>query len=250
MINSYGYLYKQIHHVTIGVGLPNRQNNMYYAKPIKLHKGVNNPVQFNIKNNHQKKVNVGGSTFVLNVIEPETGVALLSKTLTVTDGINGILTTDFSKSDMQTFDKNKYHYGIVCTQGDGVEYPVYVDENFDASGTIEVRGDAYPVVPVSTQPTIGVYTDGVALTTTVSIDPENTGLHTVAYTLDNFVGEILAQGYYDDGENTSHWVDIKTSTYASATTGVQTVNFQGIFTGIRFKITKTSGDVTTIQHIV
>lgn len=249
MINYYGYLYKQIHHVTIGAGLPDRQNNMYYTKPIKLHKGVDNPIQFNIKNNHQKKVNVGGSTFVLNVVEPESGKQLLTRTLIIADGIKGILTTTLTREDMQDFNKNKYNYGIICTQGDGVEYPVYVDENYDASGTIEVRGDAYAQLVSSSTPTIGAYnSDGVSTTSAITVDASNTGLQTVAYTLDAFVGNIVIQGHLEDTTSTSYWIDIATNTYSSATTGVYPVNFEGMFTGIRFKITKTSGDVTKIQH--
>lgn len=251
MISSYGYLYKQIHHVTIGVGLSDRQNNMYYAKPMKLHKGVDNPIQFNIKNNHQKKVNVGGSTFVLSVVEPETGRELLSRNLTIVDGTRGILSTTFTEEDMQSFYKNKYNYGIVCTQGDGIQYPVYVDENYDASGTIEVRGDAYAQLISASEPTIGAYNNiGIAITSIVNVDSSNTGLHTVAYYLDSFVGNIVVQGHIQDISNVSNWIDINTQTYSSATSGVYPVNFEGMFTGLRFKITKTSGDVTKIQHKV
>ena len=84
MFTTIGYLYNQIHPVVLGTSIPdNRWNCMYYSKPVKLHKGVDNPIKFKIRNNNQKDVDVSTSTFTISIIDSYTNHEKISRTLDI-----------------------------------------------------------------------------------------------------------------------------------------------------------------------
>ena len=131
----------------------------------------------------------------------------------------------------------------------GTQYPIYVDDNYSASGVIEVHGDAYPGPVAAVQPTIGAYNSGVAYTSVTEVGNTCLGHNTAAYYLTAFTGTITVQGYLEDSGSVadSDYIDIESTTY-TAKSGVVYNNFLGIFTGIRFKITLTSGSVDKILY--
>jgi len=250
MFTTLGYLYNQIHPVVLGISDPtNRWNRMYYAKPVKLHKGVDNPIKFKIRNNNQKDVTLTGSTFTLSIVDSLTNQEKLSRTLDIENASTGMLATTITEEDLNNLDANRYHYGIKMVNSAGTQYPIYVDDNYSASGVIEVHGDAYPGPVAAVQPTIGAYNSGVAYTSVTEVGNTCLGHNTAAYYLTAFTGTITVQGYLEDSGSVadSDYIDIESTTY-TAKSGVVYNNFLGIFTGIRFKITLTSGSVDKILY--
>lgn len=248
MYTTLGYLYTQIQPVVVGIGPSNRWNLMYYAKTIKLHKGVDNPVKFKIKNQNQKDVDVTSSTFRLFIVDAHTKEEVLARNLNIEDATKGIINTTITEEDLLSFSSIRYHYGIKMVDSSGNEHPIYVDDNYSAAGTIEVFDDAYPAHVTSIDVTIGSYNSGVATTSVVTVTPK-AGVHTASYYTTNFTGTIVVQGHMQDSTSVadSDYIDIVTSSFTSSS-GVSYVNFTGLFNGIRFKITNTSGAVDKILY--
>jgi hypothetical protein len=74
----------------------------------------------------------------------------------------------------------------------------------------------------------------------------NSALHTVAYYLDQAVGDIVVQGTLAnqiDGD--TFWSDIDTFT-STDSDSLKYVNFNGVYSYLRFQHTLTSGSVTKI----
>lgn len=250
MFTTLGYLYNQIHPVVLGVSDPtNRWNRMYYAKPVKLHRGVDNPVKFKIRNNNQKDVNLTGSTFTLTIVDSYTNQEKLSRTLDIESASTGMLSTVITEEDLNNFDAVRYHYGIRMVNSSGTQYPIYVDDNYSAAGVIEVYGDAYPGPVTAVQPTIGAYNSGVAYTSVVEVTPSANGNNTAAYYVTGFTGTVTVQGHLQSSGSVSDsdYIDIASNTYTNQN-GVVYSNFTGLFSGIRFKITLTSGTVDKILY--
>ena len=222
---------------------------MYYAKPVKLHKGVDNPIKFRIRNNNQKDVTLTGSTFTLSVVDSYTNREILTRTLDIEDASTGMLATTITEEDLNNLDAVRYHYGIKMVNSSGVQYPIYVDDNYSASGTIEVHGDAYPGPVAAVEPTVGAYNSGVAYTSVIEVTNTANGNNTAAYYLSGFTGTITVQGYLEEtgsvGEN--DYIDIDSNTYTNQS-GVVYNNFTGLFTGIRFKIALSSGTLSKILY--
>ena len=250
MFTTLGYLYNQIHPVVLGIGDPaDRWNRMYYAKPIKLHRGVDNPIQFRIRNNNQKDVNLTGSTFTLSIIDSLTNQEKLFRTLEIENASTGMLSTVVTEEDLNNLDAVRYHYGIRMVNSDGAQYPVYVDDNYSAAGVVEIHNDAYPGPVPATQPTIGAFNEGVAYTSAVEVTPNAHGNNTAAYYLQGFTGSVTVQGYLDNtgSVSDSDYIDIVTDAYTNSS-GVVYRNFTGLFSGVRFKITATSGSLDKILY--
>jgi hypothetical protein len=250
MFTTLGYLYNQIHPVVLGTSSPdNRWNRMYYSKPVKLHKGVDNPVKFKIRNNNQRDVDITDSEFTLSIVDSQTNEEIINRELTIENATKGLLSTTITEEDLYDLDMNRYHYGIKMLNSSGVQYPIYVDDNFSASGVIEIHNDAYPGPKVAVQPTIGAYSSGTAYSSIVTVTVGHNGISTAAYYLSAFSGTITVQGSLEDSTNINNndWIDITSSTYTTET-GVAYVNFTGMFKAIRFKIELTSGSLNKILY--
>ena len=250
MFTTIGYLYNQIHPVVLGTSsLDNRWNCMYYSKPVKLHKGVDNPVKFKIRNNNQKDVDLTGSEFTLSIVNSQTNEEILNRTLSIENATKGLLSTVITEEDLNDFVKNKYHYGIKMLNSSGVQYPIYVDDNYSASGVIEVYNDAYPGPVPAVDPSIGAFNDDTAYSSVVTVTPGNTGISTAAYYLSGFSGTVTLQGSLEDSTSVSNsdWIDVTSDTYTTKT-GIVYTNSTGMFKVVRFKIEKTAGSINKILY--
>lgn len=250
MFTTLGYLYNQIHPVVLGVSDPtNRWNRMYYANPVKLHRGVDNPVKFKIRNNNQKDVTLTGSTFTLSIVDSYTKQEKLSRTLNIENASIGMLATIITEEDLNSLDATRYHYGIRMVDSNGLQYPIYVDDNYSAAGVIEIHNNAYPGPVQAVQPTIGAYNSGVAYTSVVEVAPSANGNNTAAYYLTGFSGTVTVQGYLENSGSVSEtdYIDIASNTYNNQS-GVVYTNFIGLFLGIRFKIDLTNGTLDKILY--
>jgi hypothetical protein len=250
MFTTLGYLYNQIHSVVLGTGpLDDRWNRMYYAKPVKLHKGINNPIKFKIRNNNQKDVDITSGIFTLHVMDVATNSEVLTRTLVIENATAGLISTTITEEDLNNFDAIRYYYGIRMISGAGIEYPIYVDDNYSASGVIEVHNTAYPGPVECVEPSIGAYALGVAYTSVVAVTPGNNGISTASYYTTGFTGTITVQGHIEDASavTESSYINIISSVYTNQT-GVAYTNFAGMFKGIRFKLENTSGSVDKILY--
>ncbi len=250
MFITLGYLYNQIHPVVLGTGGPSdRWNNMYYAKTVKLHRGVNNPIKFKIRNNNQKNVNVEGSVFTMFVVDALTRREIFNRRLEIEDAARGVIGTTITENDLNNLDAVRYHYGIKLVDSDGIEYPIYVNHSYSAAGVIEIINDAFPSLVAAEEPAIGEFDEDTAFTDTVTVTPGANGNNTAAYYLNNFSGTITVQGFLDNSSTVfeTDYIDIVASDYVDQTTVVY-VNFVGLFTGIRFKIELISGSIDQILY--
>jgi len=77
------------------------------------------------------------------------------------------------------------------------------------------------------------------------------GLHTVAYTLNAFIGTVKIQGTLVSSPSTSDWFDISgtSATYGAAETSTKGYNFTGNFVWVRAVVTGMSeGSVTKVLY--
>lgn len=249
MIVTLGYLYDQIREGILDhLGPVDRYNRMAYASNLKLNRGINNLVKIRLRNRDQKVVNVGGSTFIMSVNDPSTKQELFYITMMPTLASEGVIEGTITEQSLTTLDNRLYHYSVKMIDGEGVEYPVYIDDNFNAAGTIELSGDAYPVAKDSTT----ITTNYSASATTNLIDLREVagnGLHTAAWYVTGFTGTIKVQAHMENSTavNTADWFDVETFSLNDAT-GVYYNNWTGVFDGIRFVVTVDAGTLDKIVH--
>lgn len=124
------------------------ENRVVYQRTVKIYKGVDNVLEFDIKNADQKRLELITSPSItaikLNVMDSE-GNALPNSpyTVTPTAGLKGIGSVTVPASDLLTIDHQFLRYSVTATKGSAT-IPLYADTQFGAVGTMEVVSNAMP----------------------------------------------------------------------------------------------------------
>jgi hypothetical protein len=124
------------------------ENTVVYAKTVKIYKGVDNVIQFDIQNADQKRLNLVTSPLVTNLtlnVMDAGGKALPNSPYTVsTTSITGIATTTIPSADTANLDAQYLQYSLTATDTSSHHIPLYTDSQFGAVGTIQLVGSAAP----------------------------------------------------------------------------------------------------------
>ena len=120
MQQIYGYLYPQIINVVKNSDLIlDRENQLFYAKPLQIYKGVDNRFKFVIKDSDQKPVSLLQSTVLFNLIDPTTKELVLTRNLNMIYTRDGVATVLIEGSVLDNIIAGLYNYSMVITNGSG-----------------------------------------------------------------------------------------------------------------------------------
>ena len=253
-----GYLYKQ--NITVVKNsdyTPQTENQLVYAKPLQIYKGVDNRFSFLIKNNDQKPVSLLDSSVLFNLISPTSNELVFSRVLQLVYTAQGTATTLIEGNLLNDVSAGLYNYSMVVTNAEGEQQIVFSDDNYNAQGQARLLDSVYPEFVPSANLTVPVYTSdastnyrNVAYTsTTISADrvKARAVYQTVQYNLNGFTGNIDIQASQDvlSVSNANNFVTVNSYVFNNAT-GNQYLNFQGKFTAVRFKVTQSYGNVNYI----
>lgn len=124
------------------------ENTVVYAKTIKIYKGVDNVIQFDIQNADQKRLELVTSPLVTNLklnVMDASGKALTNSPYTIsTTSITGIATVTIPQADTASLAHQFLKYSVTATDSNSKNIPLYTDSRFNAVGTIELVGSAMP----------------------------------------------------------------------------------------------------------
>ena len=123
-----------------------------YNRNLKIFRGVDNRIDIQVRNSDQKASNIVGSTLVFNLVSQDTKDLVLQKDFTAMDLATGKVTVNITAIELLDLDIGFYNYSIikeVRSIVDSTDYtvtskmPLYMDSQYDATGTIEITGDVY-----------------------------------------------------------------------------------------------------------
>lgn len=255
-----GYLYPQIITVVKNSDFTlHRENQLVYAKPLQIYKGVDNKFQFLIKNNDQKPVSLLDSSILFNLIDSTTKELVFTRNLDLVYSDNGSATCILESSMIDNINAGLYNYSIVVTNGEGVQEIVYSDDNYNAQGQARINENVYPAFVPSLKPTILNYGNNsdtnyqnVAYTSNSLMANYVRGsavYQTVQYNANAFTGNVELQATQDVSSTTiaNSYTTINT-VQLSNYTGTNYFNFQGKYAAVRFKITQVNGTMNYIYY--
>ena len=222
-----------------------------YQRNLKIAKGIDNIITFEVKNHDQKPVSILNTYTPYVEIFTEDNV-LLKKYIgkikeTTTPSFKGQFTITIADSDTLNLDAQYLSYSVYLTNSNSVNTLTYADTQYGITGTIELTNEAFPGAIDSK--TVDTFVDGIS--SVVDGEPHtnsNSALHTAAFYTTGFDGTVIVQGTLD-ANNTTSWFDISTETLASPTQP-HYVNFNGVFSNLRFKVTNSSGNSGTVDKIL
>jgi hypothetical protein len=145
------YLYPNRHIVIADLAGFTVENTIVYAKTVKIYKGVDNVIQFDIQNADQKRLDLITTPLISGIqmnIMDIAGNALPSSPYDVVPHttIKGIGIVTIPMMDLDDISHQKLQYSLTATDTSGNHIPLYTDSRFSAVGTIDIVGSAMPTV--------------------------------------------------------------------------------------------------------
>ena len=234
------------------------RNSKVYDRRLTLHRGVSNPISFTFKNEDQKAQDITSKTYEFNVIDTESKISVLTKTLTILDdgstvSTKGDASCTITEGDLLELNAKYYNFSVKEVKSDGSREVTYANTGYAAAGTIELLDGAYPEFTASTS--VSAFTLSGDTFTSSAIDGKpginnNQALHTIAIYPNNFSGTLKVEGTMVSTSPTDNdYFTITTSTLSSASS-VSSLNFTGVFQNVRFVADRTSGTTGRIDKIL
>lgn len=254
MYSTSVFVYTQRQIVVLLSGYSPRKYMPQYAKPLTLHKGVDNKIQFQFLNQEQKPVNITGKSITCRVISNDGTEILLQKALTVEVPLTGIASLVLNASDIENIIPQQAFYSLEIPVGT-FDFPVFVDQNAGARGDMNIVDSVLPSFvpsqPVSIPtgqpfPNLNPNSNSNSNSQTyyssvISTDDNN--ILTIQAQYVDYVGNVIIEGStIVDGD----WYPITTNTYSNTTSDTKGYVIRGFHPYIRMQFVSNTGAVTNI----
>ncbi len=226
-----------------------------YNRTLEVYRGIDNTLQFRLLNADQKPVNVTTYTPKIAVYD-ETDRLIIERDCTIQDDGSTVTRGKFkviiTENDLKNVNQQFLNYVIYLTESDGDKILTYSQSHFKNNGTIFVNAKTFPGPLEPTSVTSFTETGAntsVWLSEAISAEPAKNGneaLHTAAIYTSSFIGPVTTQVTLDNQiSNDTPWTDVDTYTFTGSEGQPVQVNFNGVFTYIRFKTTANPANKVT-----
>lgn len=137
-------LTNKIHVTDYREGVPNL-NMPFHNGEFRLHRGVMNVIEFQVKNRDRKPVDVTGSTIIIAIRDTSNNQMLLWKATTLVDGPKGKVRLTVLPTETVDWQMGSYHYSILFWDGvSDWETLLYMNESFAGMGVVHLSDSALP----------------------------------------------------------------------------------------------------------
>lgn len=137
-------LTNKIHITDYREGIPNL-NMPFHGGEFRLHRGVGNVVEFQVKNRDRKSVDITNDTLVVCIRDTANNQMLLWKGLEIIDGPKGKAKLTVLPTETVDWQIGSYHYSVLMWDGiSQYENLLYMDEAFRGMGTVYLSESALP----------------------------------------------------------------------------------------------------------
>jgi len=242
-----------------------------YKRQLQVYKGIENTLEFRVLNADQKpidltKYTIGDSTDTPKIIftafnENKRKIIEREGNLIIADdsAVNrGLFSVTITENDLLNLKDQYLSYNIYLQDSSGVPKLTYSDTHFGMEGTIYVSSEAFPgPAPTHSVTQFLAYQNDINnsewYSEWISAQPGingNEALHTAVIYSNGFAGDVTVQATLEtqiDGNSESvEWADVTTVSFdGSSETEPVPVNFNGVYSFLRFKTTADPADTIT-----
>jgi hypothetical protein len=121
----------------------NRRYQAVYSKPITIHRGITNEIEFHFINQNQKNVNLFNQNLMWRLMNDRGDILLASKLLEPVYPATGLMKLILTPSETEYLDAQRGYYSISWQQDSG-EKAGYTLDNGQARGVAEIVDSIYP----------------------------------------------------------------------------------------------------------
>lgn len=214
-----------------------------YQRTISVYKGIDNELEFQILNRDQKPVGLTGFEIKFIAFDENKNL-VLEKDGTILIANKGLCSVTIDENSLLNVKQQYLSYNIYLVDTNNEKKLTYTDVHYGNSGTIYVSSQAFPGPRTSysvTQFQREVVDEPQFISETVTAEPAlngNEALHTAAIYTSGFTGTVTVQATLQNqitGNNTDMWADVATVTFDGTETEPTPVNFNGVFSYLRFQ---------------
>lgn len=216
-----------------------------YAKNLKLHKGVDNRLQFQFINQEQKPVDISGKEITMRVLSYDGTTVLIKKALTPTLPLTGIAEFQIMASELEDIDAQKGSYSLEIPVG-SFDLPVFVNNDSGARGVMEIVNSVLPKHIPSMDVTIPSHAIPSSNTVTFYSSIINTSYNPVLSIQSYYTGYSGTMQLQGSTLVDADWYDIGDSYMFLETTGTEIYTIEGFHPYVRLKFDYTEGNVSNI----
>lgn len=247
------FYYTQRQIVVLLTGYSPRKYMPVYAKPLTLHKGVDNQIQFQFLDQQQKPVDITGKEITCRIISYDGKEVLIQKALTLQLSVTGIAALFLNPADLENIVPQKAYYSLEIPVGE-FDFPVFVDQNAGARGDMNIVNSVLPSFIPSAEISIPTGQPFPNLSgSNIPLPNANTYVTSVFETNDNpvltiqvnynqFFGNVVVQG---STVVDADWYPIQLHSYAN-TSATEGYVIKGYHPYIRVSFTSNSGQVDKV----
>ena len=117
-----------------------------YQRNVKIYKGIDNTIEFDIKNADQKRIDLTTiSNIELNLMDASGNALLNSPYDVIPTQLKGIASVEIPREDLCGLSQQYLKYSITAMKN-GVDILLYTNSRFGAVGTIELAGNVMPII--------------------------------------------------------------------------------------------------------
>jgi hypothetical protein len=215
------------------------ENVSVYKRNLSIYKGIDNTLEFQLKNADSKPMSLANKEIKFAAFDEGKSqvLDLLGETVISNKGVFKVV---IPANELDNI-KQQYLTYVIYTIEDNERQLTYADEQSNATGTLYVSASAFPGPVATKNPGDFSLKDDMYVTQALRADPGlngNDALHTAVIYTDSFNGTVTIQGTLDNSIEDSSavsWADISTVTLTGSETEPTPVNFNGVYSYIRFK---------------
>jgi hypothetical protein len=250
MLKQAAYLYNNVQYLYTDLAPSTVGYRKMYARNMKLYKGIDNNFQIKLMNGDQKLINAVGQTLSWVLLDRNTAELKCMITKTVEGSDNSLVSLTISESDLEAINGGMYMYSAYLTDNSSKKTILYGDSQYGASVPVEVISNSFPQVYPSiileefTTTPSGKYTS--AINARPELNGKNNALHTAAIYSTGYTGTVNIEVTLNNESNLG-WAIINTINIESP---LQYVNFNGVFTFVRFRTVDDPSNTGTVDKIL
>lgn len=208
-----------------------------YQKNLSVYKGIVNTLGFKILNSDQKPQNLTGLTPKFVAFDENKRLVIEHDGL-ISNANKGLFSIEISENDLLNLDQQYLSYNIYLVDSLNEKTLTYADEQLNSTGTIFVSDQAFPGPAATHEVTTFTEVNDKFVTQEITAQPAingNEALHTAVYYTDSFIGEVTIQATLENQVTLdTAWADISTTVFVGTETEPTPVNFNGVYSYIRF----------------
>jgi|TARA_B110000305_G_scaffold232254_1_gene286911 hypothetical protein len=225
-----------------------------YQKHINVYRGIDNVLDFKVLNADQKPIDIANYTPKFQAFD-ENRLLVIEHDGELLPGddsapTRGLFKVTVSDNDLLNIDQQYLSYNIhLVDNTTSVPVLTYSNTNFGMNGTIYVSESAFPGPAAATSIITFTEDNGVWNSEATNAQPGingNDALHTAVVYTDSYIGNVVVQATLENQvTGTTVWTDIATVTLVGTETEPTPVNFNGVFSYVRFVTTADPADKIT-----